>query len=143
MAFDRADGGRFSPAVKRVFLLVIYAAIVAAIVWCADHHELKYLLDAVKAVPGGDKAGHFVLVGGLAFLLNWTLRCREFWCAGRLWLLGSVLVFAIFTVDEVTQLWRPARTFDLGDLAANYAGIWCFGWLARRVGKREEAGRPR
>ena len=124
-------------------MLVVWAAIVAAIVWCADHQELKQLLDAVKAVPGGDKVGHFVLVGGLAFLLNWTLRCREIWCAGRLWLLGSVLVFAIFTVDEVTQLWRPARTFDLLDLGANYAGIWFFGWLSRRVVKREEAGRPR
>ncbi|GDY21313.1 hypothetical protein LBMAG56_26590 [Verrucomicrobiota bacterium] len=124
-------------------MLVVWAAIVGTIVWCADHQELKYLLDAVKAVPGGDKVGHFVLVGGLGFLLNWTLRCREFWCAGRLWLLGSAIVFGIFTVDEVTQIWRPARTFDLLDLAANYAGIWFFGGLARRVVKREEAGRSR
>lgn len=133
MAFDRTRNLRCRAVVKRIVLLVLYTAILIGISWCADHPELKHHLDAVKSLPGGDKLGHFLLVGGLTFILNWTLRCREFHFArGRL-LLGSAIVFVLFTIDEFTQIWRPARSFDLGDLFANYAGVLCFGVLARVV----------
>ena len=134
---------RSRAAVKRILILGIYSAILANIVWRADHADLRAVGEWVKSFPGGDKLGHFCLVGGFAFVLNWTLHCHEFWFAKRPWLTGSVFLVVLFTVDEFTQFWRPARTFDLLDLAANYAGIFCFGALARRVEAREQARRPR
>jgi hypothetical protein len=67
----------------------------------------------------------------MAFFLNTSLRVREVAAFGRSFLLGSMIVAAVFTIEEITQMRIPWRTFDYGDLAADYAGILFFGWLAR------------
>ncbi len=103
-----------------------------------------FLADAGYAVrffaaareSGGDKLGHFGLLGGLAFCVNWSLRCRVW----RGWLLGSLIVGALCTVEEFSQIWIENRNCDPLDLAANYAGIWVAGLLARRACARGVRG---
>jgi polysaccharide biosynthesis protein VpsQ len=106
---------------------------VAMIIYFADRHLARSFFSFVQQLPGADKAGHFVLIGGVAFFLNTSLGAREISAFGRKFLLGSMIVAAVFTLEEITQMRIPWRTFDYGDLAADYAGIIFFGWLARRA----------
>jgi VanZ family protein len=73
--------------------------------------------------PPFDKLGHLFAYGLLAFLgvgFFGSARAR------------AVVVFLLLaaTLEELSQLGLPHRTFDLGDLAMNVAGICLFGALA-------------
>jgi polysaccharide biosynthesis protein VpsQ len=46
-------------------------------------------------------------------------------------LLGCTIVAVAMTVEECSQIWFPARTFDLIDLSANYLGITLAGLMWR------------
>lgn len=93
----------------------------------------------VHHLPGGDKTGHFLIMGTVTFWVTLafaTARVR----GRRLGVLGCVLaVGAVVTVDELLQLLFPARSFSLLDLLANWLGILFFGaaaWLVLRMGAR-------
>jgi polysaccharide biosynthesis protein VpsQ len=70
-----------------------------------------------------DKVGHLFGYGLLAFL------GVGFFGRGRARLVVVFLLLAA-TLEEVSQLALPRRTFDLGDLAMNVAGICLFGALS-------------
>ncbi|MEM6700379.1 MAG: VanZ family protein [Bacteroidota bacterium] len=84
-------------------------------------------------VPYGDKLMHFFLIGGFAFFMNLLLRNRKILVGKWVILLGSTLVFALMTVEEFSQMFVTTRTFDLVDLACNYAGIFFIGRLSKKV----------
>jgi len=119
------------PQLKQKLLLAGYLAVLGLIIWCADHAETRFVFDWLRALPGGDKLGHFLILGGLAFTLNHALNGRSFRMLGHPVLLGSALALAFAATEECTQLWIPGRTFDLADLAADALGIWLLGRLAR------------
>ena len=100
------------------------------------------VLRAVAAVPGGDKSLHFLLVGGMALLLNWSWGAAH-WRAGPLRIQqGSVVVALVCTLEELSQLFVRARAFDLEDLAYDYAGILLLGQLGaglHAIGRRRAA----
>jgi polysaccharide biosynthesis protein VpsQ len=50
---------------------------------------------------------------------------------------GPVAVGLLATIEECAQAFFPTRTFSLGDLAANLAGVVVFGWLGG-LGRRNE-----
>ena len=111
---------------------LLYAGFIVALIYAANRSALfQGLLDWVHANPGMDKVGQFGLVGTLAFLVNWMLNCRTITIAGRPILLGSAGCFAVFTVEEVSQIWIPARTFDFFDFLCNTFGILIIGSLAK------------
>lgn len=106
--------------------------IVGAAILSADFHRARRLFDWIEAHAGSDKLGHFLLLGGLSWTLNYAL-CGRFVRVGPIGIqLGGLIIAALITLEEVSQLWIPYRHFDLGDLAANYAGIAFADWLARR-----------
>ena len=75
---------------------------------------------------GVDKLGHFLGLGVLSFL------AVSFF--GRLSWRRTVLIIAAASVlEELSQALLPARTFDLGDMAANLAGIGLCGALAAEL----------
>ena len=119
---------------KRAGLAAAYFAVVALIIWLADHIETRFVFEWIRAVPGGDKIGHFLIMGGFACTLNYALRCREVSLAGKPALLGSLIVLLLAASEEFSQLFIPGRTFDLLDLGADALGIWLLGRLARRSG---------
>jgi VanZ family protein len=86
----------------------------------------------MHSVPFFDKIGHILLIGTLAFLLNRALAART--VAGVQ--LGGLLVAAAMTLEECSQVWFPARSFDYADMAANLAGVACADILTRLVGRR-------
>lgn len=106
-----------------------WVGLVAGAVVCADEGWAPRFFAYVNNLPLGDKVGHFLLVGMLAWLLNRALLHRRVSIFPRPVLLGGLLIAVIMTVEEVSQIWIPSRSFSLSDLAANYAGILCAGWL--------------
>jgi VanZ family protein len=107
-----------------------------AVIWAAGHNTLPEWAKALWRVPGGDKIGHFLILCALSALINLSLRNRT-WPLWR-WqvLVGSALVASFITLEELSQALIPHRTFDLLDLSANYLGVLCGGWVARRVQAR-------
>ena len=132
---DRSQSNRARGWTRWVFTAA-WLVFISAVIFCADRHWLTPVYRFITAYPGSDKAGHFVLIGGMAFLLNLSLDLRSVRLLGWGWLLGGVVVGVACTLEEVSQIWIPGRTFDLLDLAGDYAGIVFFGWLARMVARR-------
>lgn len=69
-------------------------------------------------------------MGIFAGLLNLSLSCRRVKLAGRKFLLGSLIVVALVTLEEFTQRLIPYRSFDGFDLLADYLGVIVFGRVA-------------
>lgn len=116
-----------------------YGLGLVVVVLLADAGRLYWLLDALGRLPFGDKVFHLVLSLGLAFLSTRALTppsvrvgCFELPRA------GFVLVPAV-ALEELSQRWIRWRTFDLGDLAANFLGLALGFALAMRSAPRPES----
>jgi len=119
-------------------LLVVYIFILAVIIFLADRKGTRYMLDFVGNIPYGDKLGHFLLMGGFSFLLNLVLNARTFGFWKFNYLLGSLIVLILVTLEEISQIFVRGRTFDLSDLVFDYLGIFIFGELARFICRRKK-----
>lgn len=118
----------------RWILASLWLAFVGGIIWMADTHRGRTFMDWVERTPGGDKLGHFFLIGMMAFFLNVALRGRRL---GKVQV-GSLIVAIVFVAEEFTQLRFPWRHFDVGDLAADFIGIAVADWLSRVFQARRE-----
>lgn len=114
-------------------LAVIYFLVLVGIVALADIRDTQYLFKPIRALPYGDKIGHFCLMGMFSLVINLALKARSFQVWKIRYLLGTVIVLAVVTVEEFSQIWIRGRSFDLGDLAADFAGIFIFGEVARFI----------
>jgi VanZ family protein len=114
-------------------ITLIYVFVLAGIVILADLYSTKNLLAFVGNIPFGDTIGHFCLMGMFSLLVNLALDAKSF----RFWklnyLLGSLIVLAIVTAEEFSQIFIAGRTFDLIDLLFDYAGIFIFGETSRLI----------
>ncbi len=115
----------------------IYIFVLTGIVVLADVRETQFLFRSIRKFPFGDKIGHFLLMGILSLVVNLVLSARTI----RIWklnyLLGSLIVLVIVTVEEISQIFIGGRTFDAGDLVADTAGIIIFGEIARLIYSRQ------
>lgn len=116
------------------WLAIGFFLTVAAIILAADHGRLPHFIYALYRFPGGDKVGHFMLMGIMAFFVNMALPLRP---ADRPWrslLIGSVIVAIAVSIEEASQGFFKTRSLSWADLACSYAGIVCFGsaaWIVR------------
>lgn len=112
------------------WLALIYTAFILLAIYIANTGSpwLKLL----HSIPYADKIGHFVLMGGLTFLINLAVHCHQFRVGRYHWLTASVVLAVLITLEEVSQLFITTRHFDLLDLSADYLGILFFSWLALR-----------
>jgi VanZ family protein len=107
-----------------VWLLVIVALSITSTV------RPQLVLQWSRHLPGRDKTGHFVLMGGLAAMSVIAFAGRRLG-SRRLSAAGVLAVVAVVVVlEECAQLWLPHRTFSLVDLGSSLAGVACFGALA-------------
>ena len=119
---------------KRVYG-VLYLVFIALVIWLADIGSCQTICGPAKALPYGDKIGHFVLVGLLAASVFFVFRLPRL-TLGRYSISGaSAAVIAFISLEEFSQNWFPERTADWGDLGASYLGILCFELIARRLMK--------
>lgn len=115
---------------KRWWPFCAWLLLVAGFIGYANSGFGSAFLLWLHQIPWGDKLGHFLLVGSLAFFLNHALRQRRVGILNWRVLLGGALVAVAITLEEISQIWIPHRQFDFGDLAANYAGIAFAGLIA-------------
>ena len=117
-------------------IAVIYIFILAGIVILADIRETQHLFRFIRKIPYGDKIGHFMLMGMFSLVINLALTARSI----RIWklnyLLGSVIVLIVVSIEETSQIFVRGRNFDLVDLLADAAGIFVFGEIARFIIKK-------
>ena len=117
-------------------LLIGYVFVLAVIIFIASRKGTRYVLNFVGNIPYGDKLGHFLLMGFFAFLLNLVLKAKTFGFGKFNYLLGSLIVVVVVTLEEISQKFVAGRTFDWGDLVFDYLGIFVFGELARFICRR-------
>lgn len=123
-----------------VKLTIIYITVLIVIIAMVDHggsNTINVIGQLVHGIPYGDKVGHFILMGFLSFLVNLSFKGRKFKLFGLPILMGSFLVFTLVTLEEISQIFVIARTFDSGDLLADYLGIFLFGQLAWYLSQRQ------
>jgi VanZ family protein len=117
-------------------LATLAIAFVLWIVVLANRGVLYDYLPFIQNIPLLDKAGHFCLMGGVAFFVNLALRGQRLQVLGRDCFLGSLLVFACVLLEELSQIFIATRNFDLVDLLADGLGILVLGTLGGRLGAR-------
>lgn len=110
-------------------LALAYAAVFAAMVFAADADRLPRFAQYLHDLPYGDKVIHFTLFGLLALVANLALASHGRRSLARAASLGSILVLAIATAEEYSNVFLPSRDWSLGDLTANYLGVACIGLL--------------
>lgn len=84
------------------------------------------------SLPGLDKIGHFLLMGILAFLVNLVLDLKKIQLFRRDFLVGSLAVLLVVTLEEISQLFLVFRAFSLLDLIFDLGGILLGSRLAAR-----------
>jgi VanZ family protein len=109
------------PAWAWLFFVQLALIIIASVLATTNHLPLAAVL---KHAPG-DKIGHMLAYGGLAFF------AVAFFGRARRWRVLAVLLVAA-ALEELSQRAFPTRTFDLGDLAMNAIGILMFGNVSLR-----------
>ena len=104
----------------------IAAAFFSFILWIiyqANSGNQNLLFEMVGNIPFGDKLGHLVLFGALTFIVVVASQFRSFSLGRFNWYYGALAVTLFVIIEELSQAFIPARTFDLGDLLADTLGI--------------------
>lgn len=97
---------------------------VLGIVILANTGHLPHAIRQLYDFPYGDKLGHFLLMGLLSFVLNWTALASHPIPKPVSVILRVSLIFAfVVSLEEFSQQLFPRRTFSLLDLVFSYAGI--------------------
>ena len=119
---------------------VAIAVALGAIIVAADRGTLPAFLQRLYAFPGGDKVGHGLLFGALAFGATLAVPRRAF-AVGRLRVPAAALVVAaLVALEEASQARFPGRTLSLADLAASYVGV--AGGAVAALALRRRSGHP-
>ena len=121
---------------KIKIITAIYILILVGIIFLADFRGTQYVLNFVGKIPYGDKTGHFGLMGIFSLLANLVLQAKTVQVWKLRYLLGTIIVLAIVTLEEFSQKFIRGRTFDLSDLLFDYLGIFIFGEIARLICKK-------
>ena len=116
------------------WLTILFASFLGLIIVLANSGQLE-ILGLTGTIPNIDKAGHFVLYGILALLINLTLF-HSFPDRRRVWIAvsSSVVLALLIGLEEWSQQLFVHRTFSLADLTASYLGVMFFAWVAVRTG---------
>lgn len=121
------------------WLTVFFALFLILIIVLADTGRLGILYQ-INRIPYADKAGHFVLYGLLALLINLTwFHGRSDRSRTRAAVTAGLLLALLIGLEELSQRNFADRTFSLADLSASYLGLIFFSWLAVRAEGRSRS----
>jgi len=96
---------------------------ISYIIFLADTADHNFAFRLIGNIAYGDKLMHGLLYGVMAFLLNYGLKFKSIKFNLQL---GSVLVLTFATLEECSQYFIASRTFDMGDLGADFVGVLVF-----------------
>ncbi len=120
-----------------VWLAGLFLLFISMIILAADLGLAGRIFAWIVYVPGQDVTAHFILIGGLAILVNLALDRRALTLSGRSIQLGSVVILLLVTLEEFSQMWIRTRGFSLFDLSADWLGVWLLGgWGSARLKAR-------
>ena len=118
----------------RVLLPLGFFIFITFIIYLADTADHNFAFRLIGHIPYGDKLMHGLLYGVMALFLNFGLKYKSYKWSGFNMQLGAIIVLIFATLEEISQYWLPSRTFDLGDLLADFVGVILFSLI--RWGKR-------
>jgi len=114
-----------------LILFMIFLVISADMGTCARWFGRFYLY------PGGDKVGHFLMMGTLSLLVNLAMGGRLTRIKGLSIPSGILWVWPPVFLEECSQYFFSLRNCSVLDLMADTAGIVLGGllavWLSRRI----------
>lgn len=110
------------------FSAILYVGFIIGIIVLADHGMLPRWMTGCAEFPYGDNVGHFLLFGILSMVCTVATRFKRVRFFSPLFL-GCAVTLLLVTLEEVSQLFIPARTFSLSDLFADSLGIGLIGQL--------------
>ena len=120
--------GNFRDAARKLIAIAFFVFILLVAYW-ADTGSMPAALRALAAFPNGDRVGHFVLYGTLAYLLSAAFPFRRLRFLGWTLTLGVGIALGLALAEELSQFFIPARTPDIFDLAAGWLGIYVSTWI--------------
>ena len=127
-------------------LAVLYGALLLLIIAAVNLGGTYTLFGWLGHVPYGDKLGHFLLFGMMGLLLDHAAKRHSLRPLGLMIPTAPMALLVFVAAEELSQRWLSTRTFDLGDLAADFAGIGLFVVLGRVLdqmsARRQRAGGP-
>ena len=112
------------------WITVGFVLFIILIIVLDDAGRLPSVLAVFYSFRYGDKAGHFLLMGLMNFLVVLSFPFRRSTNLAKSSLVCSLVVGALVTLEEGSQVFFSTRTASLSDLASSYAGIILFGVLA-------------
>ena len=110
----------------RILLPLSFFIFIGFIIYLADTADHNFAFRLIGHIPYGDKLMHGLLYGIMALLLNYGLKFKAYKFLGFNMQLGAIIVLVFATIEEISQYWIPSRTFDLGDLLADFVGVILF-----------------
>lgn len=118
------------------WLAILFTLFIILVIILADVGILKHYVGFIYEVAWGDKAGHFILYGILALLINLALF-RAYPNQSQIQIaVRCGLILAIFIgLEEFSQKFDAYRTFDLVDLTFSYLGVLFFSLVAVQLKK--------
>ena len=102
-------------------------------IYDADRQVPNFLIQYSTQIPFGDKFGHIILYGMLAFFLNYALGFRIIRKFGLNLQTGALWVLAFAFFEECTQVFFPSRTLSLADAICDVIGVVLFSYLGLYV----------
>lgn len=112
----------------KIIPALLFFLFICYVIYTADRDDDNWLLRLPGIIPFGDKLGHFLLYGIMAWLANISINHRTIHIGNRRIPLGSLLIFSFACGEEFTQLAFPHRTFDWTDMLCDLLGIGLFSW---------------
>ncbi len=118
---------------RNIVQFAAYVGFILLIIYLANTGQGAGLFRMFRRLPHGDKIGHFMLFGMLAFMANRAL-CFKTIAMGRFKVLvGSLWVILFAAVEELSQHYIETRSLDIFDFVADLAGVLAFQRLSKRA----------
>jgi polysaccharide biosynthesis protein VpsQ len=110
--------------------LFLFLAFLGLVIFWANTNTMPTALRDIYRFPLGDKIGHFVIYGTLAYLLTWAMPFRRI-SVGRFSLpLGVVIaIIDCHASKNSARYFILRRNADMFDLLAGYLGIYASTWI--------------
>jgi polysaccharide biosynthesis protein VpsQ len=119
------------------WLTILFGFFIIFIVVLADMGRLGFM-GAVYDFPNGDKAGHFILFGILAFLLDLTFfHAFPHIDQKRIAVIVGLILALLTGLEEYSQRFFSTRSSSIFDLLATYLGLIFFSWLALKLKSKQ------
>ena len=117
----------------RIILPLGFFIFISFIILLADTADHNFAFRILDDIPHGDKIGHVVLYGLMAWFLNFGLKFKSYKIFGLNMQLGALIVFAFAVIEEGTQYYIPSRSFDLYDIWGDFIGVTLFSFFKLNI----------